>query len=108
MQSCVYLLLVVHDTQASANDPNKDLQIINNWTFQWKMNFNPNPTKQAREVIFSRKAKDIFHPPLVFNNTSVSKSSFRRQMGVILDSKLIFDEHLKMLSLKISKTLGLL
>ena len=65
------LFSVVHDTQTSANDLNKDLEIINNWAFQWKMNFNPDPAKQAHEVIFSRKAKEIYHPPLVFNNTSV-------------------------------------
>ena len=85
-----------------------DLKLINNWAFQWKMNFNPDPTKQADEVIFSRKAKEIYHPPLVFNNTNVSQSSSQKHLGVILDSKLIFDEHLKMVSLKISKTLGLL
>ena len=52
------------------------------------MNFNPDPTKQAREVIFSRKAKEIYHPPLVFNNTIVSQSSFQKHVSVILDSKL--------------------
>ena len=73
------------------------------------MKFVQDPNKQAREVIFSRKAKEIYHPPLLFNNTSVSLSSFQKHLGVILDSKLIFHEHLKMVSLiKISKTLGLL
>ena len=102
------LVSVVHDTQTSANDLNKDLEIINNWTFHWKMNFDPDPAKQAHEIIFSNKAKEIYHPPLVFNNTSVSQSSSQKHLGVILDSKLIFDEHLKMVSLKISKSLGLL
>ena len=102
------LFSVVHDTQTSANDLNKDSEIINNWAFQWKMNFNPDPANQAHEVIFSRKAKEIHHPPLVFNNTSVAQSSSQKHLGVILDSKLIFDKHLKMVSLKISKTLGLL
>ena len=61
------LFSVVHDTQTSAaNDLNKDLEIINNWAFQWKMNFNPEPTKQAQEFIFSRKAKEIYHLLLVF------------------------------------------
>ena len=75
------------------------------------MNFNPDPTKQAHYVIFSRKAKEIYYPSsssTVFINTSVSQSSSQKHLGVILDSKLIFDEHLKMVSLKISKTLGLL
>ena len=57
---------------------------------------------------FSRKGKEIYHPPSVFNNTSVSHSSSQKYLGVILQSQLIFDEHLKMVSLKISKTLGLL
>ena len=72
------------------------------------MNFNPDPTKQAHEVIFSRKAKEMYRPPLAFNNTSVSQSSSEKHLGVILVYKLIFDEHLKMVSLKIRKTLGLL
>ena len=66
------------------------------------------PTKQAHEVICSCKTKEIYHPPLVFNNTIVSQSSSQKHLGVILDSNLIFDKHLKMVSLKISKTLGLL
>ena len=72
------------------------------------MNFNPDPNKLAHEVIFSRKVKEINHPLLVFNNSSVSQSSSQKHVVVILDSKLIFDEYLKMVSLKISKTLGLL
>ena len=46
----------------------------------------PDPNEQTHEVIFSRKAKEINHPPLVFNNTSVSQSSSQKHLGVILDS----------------------
>ena len=32
------------------------------------MNFNhPDRTKEAQEIIFSCKAKEIYHPPLVLN-----------------------------------------
>ena len=41
------LFSVVHDIKTTANDLNKDLELINRWAFQWKMNFNPDPTKQA-------------------------------------------------------------
>ena len=37
---------------------------MSNWAFQWKMRFNPEPNKQAQEVIFSRKINKIDHPPL--------------------------------------------
>ena len=37
----------------SANELNNNLAKISTWVFQWKMNFNPDPNKQAQEVIFS-------------------------------------------------------
>ena len=45
------LFSVIHDIQTSANNLNKDLERICNWATQWKMNFNPDTTKQAQEVI---------------------------------------------------------
>ena len=56
----------------------------------------------------AKQKKQKKHPTLVFNNTNVSQSSSQIHLGAILDSKLTFDEHLKMVSLKISKTVGLL
>ena len=35
---------------------NIDLNKIKNWAIQWKMNFNLDPSKQAQEIIFSKKA----------------------------------------------------
>ena len=48
---------VIHDTNISAGELNEDLKKISEWAFQWKMIFNPDATKQAQEVIFSRKIK---------------------------------------------------
>ena len=52
---------VVHETPTSANDVSKDLEIINNWAFQWERKFIEDPTKQAHEVSFSWKAKQIYY-----------------------------------------------
>ena len=52
----------------TSNDVNNYLDKTHQWALQWKMQFNPDPTKQAVEVLFSRKAKSINHPPLYFNN----------------------------------------
>ena len=38
--------------------------MMRNWAFQWKMDFNPDSTKQAQEVIFNRKTKKINLLPL--------------------------------------------
>ena len=102
------LFSVIHDIQTSANNLNKDLERISNWATQWKMNFNPDTTKQAQEVIFSRKVKKTVHPPLLFNNASVTRTSSQKHLGIILDNQLKFDDHIKMVFRKISKTIGLL
>ena len=39
---------------------------INHWAFQWKISFNPDPSKQAQEVIFSRNLQKLVYPPLHF------------------------------------------
>ena len=71
------------------------------------MNFNPNTTKHAQDVIFSRKLKKV-HPPLLFNNASVTRTSSQNHLGIILGNQLKFDEHIKIVSRKIRKTIGLL
>ena len=39
------------------------------------MSFNPEPSKQAEEVKFSRKTKKENHFPLDFNNINVSETN---------------------------------
>ena len=36
---------------------NNDLKILSNWAIQWKMSFNPDPNKQAVEILFSKSMK---------------------------------------------------
>ena len=72
------------------------------------MNFNPEPTKQAQEVSFSRKTKKLPHPPLVFDNANVTQSLYQKHLGIILDSKLTFENHINMLTITIDKTIRLL
>ena len=38
-----------------------------------KMEYNPDPNKQATEMLFSQKKISPFHPSLSFNNTGVRK-----------------------------------
>ena len=56
------LFSVVHDINTSTIELNSDLKKINDWAFQWKMTFNPDSSKQAQEIIFSRKLKKTTHP----------------------------------------------
>ena len=72
------------------------------------MSFNPDPSKQAQEVIFSRKIKKLPHPSLVFINNNVLQASFQKHLGVTLNVKLTLDEHLNNVLNKVNKTIGLL
>ena len=102
------LFSVVQNINSTANDLNSDLIKISDWDFQWKMRFNPDPKKQAQEVIFSRKINKIDHPPLYFNENLVKSSSAQKHLGMILDTKLDFSLHLKNVQNKVNKTIGLL
>ena len=62
------LFSVVHNKNASSTQLNNDLNQISLWAHNWKMSFNPDPSKQAQEVIFSRKLKKPDHPEIRFNN----------------------------------------
>ena len=39
------LFSVIHDSSTTRNELNDDLVKINNWAYQWKMSFNPDPNK---------------------------------------------------------------
>ena len=72
------------------------------------MNFNPDPTKQAPEIIFSRKVQNTNHSCLIFNYNTASLTESHKHLGIVLDSRLDFKEHLEIIFKKNSKTIGLL
>ena len=87
------LFSVVFNVDATAKELNDDLAKVQDWALRWKMSFNPDISKQAQEVIFSRKLKKNPHPPLMFNSNLVNKASSQRHLGIILDESLSFEEH---------------
>ena len=104
----VSLFSVVDNNNLSATNLNSDLSKINAWASQWKMTFNPDPNKQAQEVIFSRKIKKTSQPPLNFNNNSVKQVQFQKHLGVYLDDRLDFHEHFRNIFKMVNKTMSLL
>ena len=62
---------------------------INDWTFPWKITFNTDP-------------------PLPLGDNNVSQVNSQKLLGIILDVKLTFEEHLKSVFKKTNKTIGLL
>ena len=83
-----FLFSVVNDIQSTAGTLRNDLTVINNWDFQWKMTFNPDWTKQAQGVIFSRKTKKLLRPFLLFNNIPLKNFISQKRLALTLDVKL--------------------
>ena len=70
------------------------LSLISKWVFNWKIIFNPDPSKPAQEVLLSRKKKGQNHSLISLNNAQVEKTSYRKHLGLILDEKLNFELHI--------------
>ena len=89
------LFSTVYNPLLSRDIMNKDLIKISKWANQWEMSFNPDITKQAQEVILSRKSKKTDHPTVYLNDAPVANTNFQKYLGMYLDEKLNFLQHIK-------------
>ena len=109
-----YLLMIhlsfffVNGINVSADQMNKDLEKLSIWAYQWKMSFNPDISKQAQEITFSKKNINVSHPLLYFNKNCVVVCSYQTHLGVFLDKKLHFQHHIKEKIAKASKGIGVI
>ena len=102
------MLSIVKDPAISADDLNHGFDIIRQWACQWKMEFNPDPNKQATEVLFFCKKSSPNHPQLIFNGTAITKVNEQKHLGLILDSSLSFEKHLNEKFMKAKINVGIL
>ena len=70
--------------------------------------FYPDPTKQAVQVLFSRKTSKIAHPEIFFNDTEVKTVNGHKHLGLTLDTKLAFPTHIDEKLKKAPKGLGII
>ena len=75
---------------------------------QWKLEFNPDPLKQATEVLFSCKKNIPNHPPIFFNGIVVAKVKEQKHLGLILEPNLSFSKHLSGKIKKAKQNLGII
>ena len=95
----------VDDPVRSALELNEDLETVKLWAWQWKMHFNAEKTE---EVIFSCKRFKPNHPPLLLGNDQVAQKMEHKHLGVILDSKLDFQSHIRQAILKARRGIGMI
>ena len=104
----ISIFSVVKDYLNSSNKLNEDLSKISQWAYQSKMSFNPDVFKQAQEVIFSRKKSISNHPAVFFKNLPINRKSTQEHLGLLLDKKLNFSEHINEKLKKVTKSINLL
>ena len=78
------------------------------WAWQWEMVFNLDITKQAVEIIFSKKKSTSVLEPLTFKGIPVKQVTETKHLGMILDSKLSFESHLDEKLAKARQGIGLM
>ena len=81
---------VVRDPINTSQKLNNDLDKVSYGANKWKTSFNPDSSKQAQEVIFSRKINKVYHPPPSLNNSTVQQISSQKHLGIHLDEELTF------------------
>ena len=96
----------VSDESISQCELNKDLQAISNWAFQWKMQFNPDPNKQAQEVYFWKITNNVSSHPVSFNNKSCNLL-LSKTLGLVLDQQLNFYDHIQSKMTKCYEMIGI-
>ena len=101
------LFSIVKNPEMSANDLKNDLDVICQWAHQWQLEFNPDPIKQAAEVLFSCKKSSPNHPQIMIVGTVVSKMNDQKHLGFILDSSLSFKKLLNEKIIKAKKNIGI-
>ena len=99
---------LVCDPSESSAKLCRDLGRVAGWAYQWKMPFNLDPSKQAAEVHFSCKINPVNTPPVYFNNLAVASCETHKHIGLLLDKKLAFDNHVEEMILGVNKDIGLI
>ena len=85
-----------------------DLDKVRVWAIKWKMSFNPDSSKQAQGIIFSRKITKVYHPLLLFNNSNIQQVSSQKHLGIHLDDVLTSKHHINEKINKTNKGIGII
>ena len=104
----IILIFYIYNFGISASELNSDLYIklIDGLSNEkWALT---GPKQTRPKKYFSRKTKKISHPPLLFNNSIVSETPYQKHLGISLGDQLRFEKHLKVITTKLNKTIGLL
>ena len=99
------LYSAVADENKTAEGLNRDQESVRLWVWQWKMYFHSDKTE---EVIFSTRRVKPWHPPLTLGNDLVTRKAEHKHLGMILDTKLNFQSHVREAIYKARRGIGII
>ena len=99
---------VVRDPINTSQKLKNDLDKGSLWANKWKMSFNPDPSKQAKEIIFSGKINKVYHLPILLNNSTIHQISSQKHLRIHLDEELTFKHHINEKINKANKGIGII
>ena len=103
------LMAVINNPSSRARtveSVNKDLVSISEWCAAWGMKLNPTKTKS---MVISRSRTTVPPlPALVMDGVVLQRVNELKTLGVILDSRLTFEAHLRSVAAAASRTLGIM
>ena len=99
---------VVRDPRVTAETLNEDLSKVSQWTHQWKRLFNAYYSKQDQEIVDSRKNRVTNHGSISLNNMIINRENVLKHLGLLLDVRLNFVEHINAQMKKANKGINII
>ena len=84
---------------------NIELEKFHSWTKSNKLTLN---VAKTNCMLVSNRANDTICPPILLGNSPLQFKSHVKFLGIIIDNKLNFREHIKTIKNKLSKNIGIL
>ncbi len=79
------------DTEITFNQINRDLQVLHEWSFRWRVTFNASKTVY---MVISNKPNPPDYPDLYLNRVKLKKVSSHKHLGIILTHNMKWGIHI--------------
>ena len=85
---------------------NDDLAKVVDWCERWDMKLNP---RKSKSLLVSRSRSELPPHPLIYaDGDQIQEESHMKVLGVVLDSKLTYEEHLRQVASRARQKTGIL
>jgi len=81
----------LHKIDSSFATINEDLHRLHEWSVQWRVDFN---ALKSSYIIFTKSLNRPLYPPIMMGNSQINEVDHHKHLGVILDSKLDWKNHI--------------